>query len=128
MFLSCVRRNGARAAKCSSRSPCRKSWVVVLSPLIEVSTKALFAAPELTRHSESAKMAVFSEGSAVNDLQAVAAARLPEIASGLAALSRGARVGSADDWIGSERVRRFRLRTRRAASALEDAARHRRHR
>jgi 4-diphosphocytidyl-2C-methyl-D-erythritol kinase len=87
MFLSCVRRNGARAAKCSSRSPCRKSWVVVLSPLIEVSTKAVFAAPELTRHSESAKMAVFSEGYGRNDLQVVVAARFPEVAACVAALS-----------------------------------------
>lgn len=63
---------------------------VVLSPPIEVSTKAVFAAPELTRHSQSAKMAVFSEGYGRNDLQAVAAARFPEIAGCLAALSRAA--------------------------------------
>jgi hypothetical protein len=49
----------------------------VLSPRIEVSTKDIFALPELTRHSESAKMAVFSEGYGRNDLQVVVAARFP---------------------------------------------------
>lgn len=67
-----------------------QTWFVVISPPIEVSTKAVFAAPELTRHSHSAKMAVFSEGYGRNDLQAVAAARFPEIAGCLAALSRAA--------------------------------------
>ncbi len=65
-----------------------QTWFVVLSPPIEVSTEAMFAAPELTRHSQSAKMAVFSEGYGRNDLQAVAVARFPEIAGCLAALSR----------------------------------------
>ena len=67
-----------------------QTWFVVLSPPIEVSTRAVFAAPELTRHSQSAKMAVFSEGYGRNDLQAVAAARFPEIAGCLAALARAA--------------------------------------
>ncbi|MEP6996299.1 MAG: 4-(cytidine 5'-diphospho)-2-C-methyl-D-erythritol kinase [Betaproteobacteria bacterium] len=64
------------------------TWFTVLSPPIEVSTTAMFAAPELTPHSHSAKMAVFSEGYGRNDLQAVAAARFPEIAGCLDALSR----------------------------------------
>ena len=72
-----------------------QTWFVVLSPPIEVSTKAMFAAPELTRHSQSAKMAVFSEGYGRNDLQAVAAARFPEIAGCLAALSRAAPASAA---------------------------------
>jgi 4-diphosphocytidyl-2-C-methyl-D-erythritol kinase len=72
-----------------------QTWFVVLSPPIEVSTKAVFAAPELTRHSQSAKMAVFSEGYGRNDLQAVAAARFPEIAGCLAALSRAAPASAA---------------------------------
>jgi 4-diphosphocytidyl-2C-methyl-D-erythritol kinase len=55
-----------------------QTWFVVLSPAIEVSTKVVFAASELTRHSQSAKMAVFSEGYGRNDLQAIAAARFPE--------------------------------------------------
>jgi len=49
--------------------------------------KDIFAAPELTRHSESAKMAVFSEGYGRNDLQVVVAARFPEVAACVAALS-----------------------------------------
>lgn len=67
-----------------------QTWFAVLSPPIEVSTRDMFAAPELTRHSQSAKMAVFSEGYGRNDLQAVAAARFPEIAGCLAALSHAA--------------------------------------
>ena len=65
------------------------TWFAVITPLIEVSTKAIFAAPELTRNSESAKMAVFSEGYGRNDLYPVAAARFPEISRCLDALSRG---------------------------------------
>jgi 4-diphosphocytidyl-2-C-methyl-D-erythritol kinase len=72
-----------------------QTWFVVLSPPIEVSTRAVFAAPELTRHSQSAKMAVFSEGYGRNDLQAVAAARFPEIAGCLAALSSAAPASAA---------------------------------
>jgi 4-diphosphocytidyl-2-C-methyl-D-erythritol kinase len=64
------------------------TWFAVLSPPVEVSTQAMFAAAELTRHSQSAKMALFSEGYGRNDLQAVAAARFPEIAGCLDALSR----------------------------------------
>jgi len=65
-----------------------QTWFAVLSPPIVVSTRAMFEALELTRHSQSAKMAVFSEGYGRNDLQAVAVARFPEIAGFLAALSR----------------------------------------
>ena len=60
---------------------------VVLSARIAVSTREIFAAPELTRHSESAKMAVFSEGYGGNDLHLVVAARFPEVAACVAALS-----------------------------------------
>jgi len=65
-----------------------QTWFAVLSPPIVVSTRTIFEALELTRHSQSAKMAVFSEGYGRNDLQAVAVARFPEIAGCLAALSR----------------------------------------
>src|SRR5262249_4267293 len=37
-------------------------WVAVLVPACAVSTATIFAAPELTRNSPSAKMNVFSEG------------------------------------------------------------------
>lgn len=65
-----------------------QTWFAVVSPAIEVPTKAIFEAPELTRNSQSAKMAVFSEGYGHNDLQVVAAARFPQIAGCLDALSR----------------------------------------
>lgn len=66
------------------------TWFVVLAPDILVPTGAIFAAPELTRNSESAKMPVFSEGYGRNDLFAVAAARFPEVERWLDALAREA--------------------------------------
>ena len=66
------------------------TWFVVITPPVQVATAAIFAAPELTRTSGSAKMTVFPEGYGRNDLQAVAASRFPEIAAGLDALSREA--------------------------------------
>jgi len=64
------------------------AWVAVLTPGIAVPTAAIFAAPELTRATPSAKMDVFSEGYGRNDLQAVAVARYPDIAAALAALAQ----------------------------------------
>jgi 4-diphosphocytidyl-2-C-methyl-D-erythritol kinase len=64
------------------------TWFAVITPSVEVSTKAIFSAPELTRNSESAKMTVFSEGYGRNDLYPVAAARFPEISRCLDALAR----------------------------------------
>jgi 4-diphosphocytidyl-2-C-methyl-D-erythritol kinase len=66
------------------------TWFVVITPPVQVATAAIFAAPELTRTSRSAKIIAFSEGYGRNDLQAVAAARFPEIADSLAVLSREA--------------------------------------
>jgi len=63
-------------------------WVGVLVPPQAVSTAAIFAAPELTRASPTAKMNVFSEGYGRNDLQPPAVARFPAIGTALAALSR----------------------------------------
>ncbi len=63
-------------------------WVAVIAPDIAVSTASIFAAPELTRNTPSAKMDVFSEGYGRNDLEAVACARHPEIAAALAGLRR----------------------------------------
>ena len=62
-------------------------WVGVLVPAHAVSTTTIFAAPELTRDSASAKIEVFSEGYGRNDLQPAAMSRFPGIASALAALS-----------------------------------------
>jgi 4-diphosphocytidyl-2-C-methyl-D-erythritol kinase len=63
-------------------------WMAVIAPRIAVSTASIFAAPELTRDTPSAKMDVFSEGYGRNDLQAVAAARHPPIAAALAELRK----------------------------------------
>jgi len=66
------------------------TWFVVLTPDKAVSTATIFAAPELTRNSPSAKILLFPEGFGRNDLQAVAAAQFPEIAASLEALAREA--------------------------------------
>ena len=58
-------------------------WVAVIVPPVFVETAAMFAAPELTRNSPSAKMNVFSEGYGRNDFQKVATARFPEVAAAL---------------------------------------------
>ncbi|MEO8738637.1 MAG: 4-(cytidine 5'-diphospho)-2-C-methyl-D-erythritol kinase [Casimicrobiaceae bacterium] len=71
------------------------TWFVVLTPDVEVPTAAIFAAPELTRNSESAKMPVFSEGYGCNDLFPVAAARFPDIAHCVDALAHAAPVAGA---------------------------------
>jgi 4-diphosphocytidyl-2-C-methyl-D-erythritol kinase len=62
------------------------TWFVVVVPPVQVLTSGIFAAAELTRNSESAKMSVFSESYGRNDLQAVAVARFREIADALEAL------------------------------------------
>lgn len=61
-------------------------WAAVLVPPVAVPTASIFAAPELTRNGSSAKMDVFSEGYGRNDLQPIAAARFPAIATALAGL------------------------------------------
>ena len=73
------------------------TWFVVLTPPVQVSTASIFAAPELTRQTPSARIRAFPETFGSNDLQAVAVSRFPEIAACLGALSRevpsGVRVG-----------------------------------
>lgn len=61
-------------------------WAAVIVPHVAVPTAAIFAAPELTRNGQSAKMDVFSEGYGRNDLQPAAVARFPDIAVALSAL------------------------------------------
>lgn len=63
-------------------------WLVMITPPVHVPTAAIFAAPELTRCAPSAKIAIFSAVYGRNDLEPVAAARFPEIASALAELRR----------------------------------------
>ena len=70
-------------------------WIALLRPDATVPTAAIFADPELTRSTPSAKMDVFSEGYGRNDLQAVAAARFPAVADAIAALARA--VGESTD-------------------------------
>lgn len=70
-------------------------WVALIVPPVHVATATIFAAPELTRNAQSAKMDVFSEGYGRNDLQPVAVARFPDVAEALTALrerSPGARM------------------------------------
>jgi 4-diphosphocytidyl-2-C-methyl-D-erythritol kinase len=63
-------------------------WAAVIVPPVAVSTAAIFAAPELTRNTRSAKINVFSEGYGRNDLEPIACARHPEISTALAVLRR----------------------------------------
>jgi 4-diphosphocytidyl-2-C-methyl-D-erythritol kinase len=67
------------------------TWVAMMAPAVNVSTAEIFAAPQLTRDTPSAKIDVFSEGYGRNDLQDVAALRHPEIATALAELRRHSR-------------------------------------
>jgi 4-diphosphocytidyl-2-C-methyl-D-erythritol kinase len=60
------------------------AWYVVLIPRVQVSTREIFAAPELTRNTPPVKIADFSVGACRNDLQDVVVARYPEVARALA--------------------------------------------
>jgi 4-diphosphocytidyl-2-C-methyl-D-erythritol kinase len=60
-------------------------WYAVVAPKANVPTAEIFAAPDLTRTTPSAKMEVFSESYGRNDLQPVAVARHPAIAETLKA-------------------------------------------
>jgi 4-diphosphocytidyl-2-C-methyl-D-erythritol kinase len=64
------------------------TWVAIIAPSVSVSTASIFAAPELTRDTPSAKIDVFSEGYGRNDLQSAAIARHPEIGVALAELRK----------------------------------------
>ena len=65
--------------------------VALAFPPATVPTADIFAAPELTRDTPSAKIDVFSEGCGRNDLEHVAVARHPEIGAALAELRRHSR-------------------------------------
>jgi 4-diphosphocytidyl-2-C-methyl-D-erythritol kinase len=69
------------------------SWYVVLTPPVEVATKAVFASPELTRNTPPIKISDFLAGagpqeSLRNDLQPVVASNYPEVARYLAWLEQ----------------------------------------
>jgi 4-diphosphocytidyl-2-C-methyl-D-erythritol kinase len=62
-------------------------WIALIVPPVHVPTASIFAAPELTRSTPSAKINVFSESYGRNDLQPIAAARYPGVAEALARLA-----------------------------------------
>lgn len=64
------------------------AWLALALPRAHVPTAAIFAAPELTRSTASAKIDVFSESYGRNDLEAVARSKFPAVAEASAALSR----------------------------------------
>lgn len=70
------------------------TWFAVLTPRVQVPTAAIFAAPELTRNTPSARIDVFSEAYGGNDLQRVALSRFREISACVDALSREAPRGA----------------------------------
>jgi 4-diphosphocytidyl-2-C-methyl-D-erythritol kinase len=63
-------------------------WIALVAPPVEVATKAIFAALQLTRFAASAKIDVFSEGYGQNDLEPGVAARFPAVAGAIDALKR----------------------------------------
>lgn len=65
-----------------------QSWLALAMPPVQVATAVIFAAPELTRSTASAKIDVFSEGYGRNDLESATAARFPPVAEALRALRR----------------------------------------
>ena len=64
------------------------TWLALAFPDVHVATASIFAAPDLTRSTPSAKMDVFSEGYGRNDLAGVACARHPAVAEALAVLTK----------------------------------------
>lgn len=63
-------------------------WIALAMPRVHVPTAAIFASAQLTRSAPSVKIDVFSEGYGHNDLEAVAAARFPQVRECLQALRR----------------------------------------
>ena len=61
-------------------------WLALAIPPVAVRTAEIFAAPELTCATPSAKIDVFSEGYGRNDLEPVTSARFPAVARSIAAL------------------------------------------
>jgi len=66
-----------------------RAFLALAFPDAQVATSEIFAAPELTRSTPSAKIDVFSESYGRNDLSGPACARHPSVAEALAALARG---------------------------------------
>jgi 4-diphosphocytidyl-2-C-methyl-D-erythritol kinase len=64
------------------------AWYVVIAPQVAVSTREIFAAPELTRDTKPVRITVFFAGLGTNDLEPVVRARFPEVARALDWLAR----------------------------------------
>jgi 4-diphosphocytidyl-2-C-methyl-D-erythritol kinase len=56
------------------------AWYVVITPQVAVSTREIFAAPELTRDTKPVKITAFFAALGTNDLEPVVRARFPEVA------------------------------------------------
>jgi 4-diphosphocytidyl-2-C-methyl-D-erythritol kinase len=56
-----------------------RAWYLVLVPQVQVSTKEIFSDPSLTPSGKRLKIPPFLSGQGRNDLQAVAAARYPDV-------------------------------------------------
>jgi 4-diphosphocytidyl-2-C-methyl-D-erythritol kinase len=65
-----------------------RAWYVVLVPPVEVSTRAIFDSPELTRNSKTIKISGFSAGFGRNDLEPAVCRRHAEVAAHLEWLRR----------------------------------------
>jgi 4-diphosphocytidyl-2-C-methyl-D-erythritol kinase len=63
-----------------------RAVIALALPRVHVSTASIFAAPELTRSTPSAKISVFSESYGSNDLAAVALSRYPDVERALSAM------------------------------------------
>ena len=59
------------------------AWYVVLAPAVSVSTRTIFAEPELTRNSKTIKISGFSAGFGRNDLEPVVCRRHAQVAAHL---------------------------------------------
>jgi 4-diphosphocytidyl-2-C-methyl-D-erythritol kinase len=64
------------------------AWYVVLAPGVEIPTRQIFAAGELTRDTVPIKIADFAASTTRNDLQAVACAQYPEVGAAIDWLAR----------------------------------------
>ena len=65
-------------------------WYVVLAPKTSISTREVFADPELTRHSNPLKLGAFSLGCTGNDLAPVVLRKYPLVANALNWLKQNA--------------------------------------
>lgn len=68
--------------------PAEPRWFVVLVPPVNVLTKDIFAAPQLTRNTNSIKMSDFSMGYGHNDLEPVVCLKYPVVGQHLAWLKQ----------------------------------------